>query len=234
MKVINLFAGPGAGKSTARAGLFNLMKNNGINCEEVTEYAKDVTWDETQVLLSDQLYVLANQNRRLTRLKDKVEYAVSDSPLLLTINYLDPQYLPYTFRGMTMELWNTYDNINYFIQRTKPYNPVGRNQTADEAKQIDANIKMMLDYLKIPYKEIPGDKTAPYKIFNDLFPEKYINTESTLALLQNEVQDLYSWLSNNQDDLVVQMNINGICNGLIFTNTATGQTIDLTPPVDKW
>lgn len=169
MKVINLFAGPGAGKSTTRAGLFNLMKNEGKNCEEVTEYAKDVTWEGTQILLSDQLFVLANQNRRLARLQNKVDYAISDSPLLLTINYVDPQYLPFTFRGMTMELWNTYENINYFIDRSKTYNPNGRNQTEEEARQIDRNILMMLDYHKIPYKRITGDKSAPEMIYNDLF-----------------------------------------------------------------
>lgn len=166
MKVINLFSGPGAGKSTTRAGLFHIMKSNGHNVEEVTEYAKDVTWEGTQILLADQLFVLANQNRRLERLRDKVEAAISDSPLLLTINYVNPTYLPHTFKAMTMELWNTYDNLNFFINRAKKYNPSGRNQTLEEAVQIDNDIKLMLNYHKIPYIELDGDRDAPQKIYD--------------------------------------------------------------------
>lgn len=166
LKVINLFAGPGAGKSTARAGLFALMKNRGENVEEVTEYAKDVTWDETQVLLSDQLYMLANQNRRLTRLRNKVDLAISDSPLLLTINYVPHDYLPVNFKNLTMELWNTYENFNVFIERVKPYNPIGRNQTEDEARKIDDNIKKMLVDYKIGFLTVPGDSNAPDLIYH--------------------------------------------------------------------
>lgn len=242
MKVINLFAGPGAGKSTTRAGLFNLMKNNQKNCEEVTEYAKDVTWEGTQILLSDQLYVLANQNRRLSRLQDKVEYAISDAPILLTINYVDPQYLPYTFRGMAMELWNTYDNINYFIERDKPYNPVGRNQNEGEAREIDRNILMMLDYHKIPYKKIKGDSTAPYRIFNDLFPEKRINTKSELILSESKAIELARWINNlpslpseEIEELRFKMiiDINGINNGLIIEDF-DGNKHSTYDDISKW
>lgn len=172
VKVINLFAGPGAGKSTTRAGLFYLLKSNGYNVEEVTEYAKDCTWDETQTLLTDQLFVLANQNRRLTRLRDKVDVAVSDSPLLLTINYVDPKYLPQTFQALTWELWNTYDNYNYFINRTKKYNPIGRNQTEDEARQIDLSIKNILLNNDVQFTEIDGNSEAPAVIYADIMSKK--------------------------------------------------------------
>lgn len=164
LNVINLFAGPGAGKSTTRAGLFHIMKSKEFSVEEVQEYAKDVTWDETQILLADQLFVLANQNRRLTRLRGKVEVAVSDSPLLLTINYVSPEYLPKNFNNLTLELWNTYNNFNFFIERTKKYNPVGRNQTEEEARDIDLDIKEMLHRLEIPYVSVLGDTSAPAEI----------------------------------------------------------------------
>jgi tRNA uridine 5-carbamoylmethylation protein Kti12 len=166
LKVINLFAGPGAGKSTTRAGLFHKMKSEGMNVEEVTEYAKDITWDETQVLLSDQLFMLANQNRRLTRLRSKVDLAISDSPLMLTINYVPHNYLPENFKKLTMELWDTYHNFNFFIEREKKYNPIGRNQTEEEARQIDENILKMLKEYKVPFLRIKGDHTAVQAIYD--------------------------------------------------------------------
>ena len=94
LKVINLFAGPGAGKSTTRAGLFYLMKQNRYNVEETTEYAKDLTRDKDVSILSDQLYILAKQNRKLNRLQGKVDYALTDAPLLLNVHYTPIDYLP--------------------------------------------------------------------------------------------------------------------------------------------
>ena len=45
--VINLFGGPGCGKSTIAALLFGKLKQNGINCEMALEYAKDKVWEES-------------------------------------------------------------------------------------------------------------------------------------------------------------------------------------------
>lgn len=47
LKVISLWAGPGAGKSTTAAALFNLMKRERFEVELVTEVAKDWTTSAT-------------------------------------------------------------------------------------------------------------------------------------------------------------------------------------------
>ena len=92
--VINLFGGPGLGKSTIASGLFYRMKVAGFQVESVTEYAKDVVWDQAPTKFSDQLYITAKQNRKLWRLQDQVEWIVSDSPLLLGLHYAPPDYFP--------------------------------------------------------------------------------------------------------------------------------------------
>ena len=53
MKVINLFAGPGTGKSTTAAGLFYKMKSKGYMVELVTEFAKDLVYQESFFRLKD-------------------------------------------------------------------------------------------------------------------------------------------------------------------------------------
>jgi hypothetical protein len=169
LKVINLFAGPGAGKSTLRADLFGLMKKNQKDVEEVTEFAKDKTWEKNFSALSDQLFVLANQNRRLDRLKDQVEWVVSDSPILLGIHYKTPDYLPNTFEDLIFELWDTYENHNFFIERNHPYDPTGRNQNEEEARAIDASIIRMLDFNKIPFTKVLSGDTAHYQIYQSVF-----------------------------------------------------------------
>lgn len=158
--VINLFAGPGAGKSTIRAGVFAKLKRLGFKVEEVTEYAKDKTWEDNISALSDPLYMLANQNRRLYRLNSKVDMVISDSPLLLSINYTPLEYLPQTFQNLVWELWDTYENINFFIRRTKAYQKFGRSQDEHEAIEIDDRIRTMLEEKGISYVEVKGDESG--------------------------------------------------------------------------
>jgi len=43
--LVNLFAGPGTGKSTTMAGLFSELKFMGVNCEQAPEFAKEKVWE---------------------------------------------------------------------------------------------------------------------------------------------------------------------------------------------
>ena len=163
MKVINIFGGPGCGKSSTAAGLFYLMKKQHMNVELVTEYAKDLTWEGDDSKLRDQLYVSAKQNRRLERLKDKVDYVVTDSPLLLGIQYATPDYFPKFFSSLLVEIWNQYNNLNYMISRYGPYIKIGRSQSEREAVVLDAEIRNMLVCYNIPFMTVKAD---PQDIFN--------------------------------------------------------------------
>lgn len=176
--VINLFGGPGLGKSTIAAGLFYSMKVAGFQVESVTEYAKDVVWDQAPNKFSDQLYITAKQNRRLWRLQDQVDWIVSDSPLLLGIEYAPPEYFPNFYRKLLFEVWDHYENRNFLLERTTPYDPVGRNQNETEAKEIDISIRKMLDKHKIKYTSLPSNDETVSKIFKELFPDKLCSRES--------------------------------------------------------
>lgn len=164
MKVINLFGGPGIGKSTLASYLFYKLKSEGYNTELVSEYAKELTWEENFDKLSDQLYVTAKQNRRLHRLEDKVDVVVTDCPILLGINYATPEYIGGTFVPMVYSLFESYDNINIVLNRTKPYIAKGRTQSKDEAIKIDENIANILS----PYKSLNCDGTG--EGINELYP----------------------------------------------------------------
>lgn len=167
MIVINLFGGPGSGKSTTAAGIFFKLKLMGVNCELVTEYAKDMVWREmSQSAFEDQLYITAKQNHRLERLRNKVDIAITDSPLLLSLIYSEENYLEGKFKDMVSSLWNKYENYNFFIVRRKKYNPIGRNQTEKESDKISLDIRNNFGYLI--HKEVMGGEDAPEKIINYL------------------------------------------------------------------
>lgn len=158
MKVINLFGGPGAGKSTTAAGVFWLLKNRGLRVELVTEYAKALAWANRGEELTDQFYIYAKQHHRQHVLKGQVDFCVTDSPLLIPLLYNTTE--PASFKQYVVDNWERYDNINFFIKRVKPYLKTGRWQTEEEARELDAKTKDLIYSLGVPYQMIDGDECS--------------------------------------------------------------------------
>jgi hypothetical protein len=161
--VINLAGSPGSGKSTSAAGVFYYMKLKGINCELVTEFAKQLTWQERFNTLQNQPYVFSKQLDRLLNCIGKVDYVITDSPLFLSALYGETSS---TFKAFVLESFNSFNNVNFYIERTKAYNPVGRNQTEAESDAIGAKIKDYMGENDINHWTINGDKEAVQKILD--------------------------------------------------------------------
>lgn len=135
--VINLIGSPGTGKSTIASELFAKMKWLGYDVELVSEYAKELVWEQRHETFKNELYIFAKQQHRLFRLQGKVEYIITDRPLLLSIFYNDKYgNKSENFRNMVLEEINKFENIDIFLNRTKPYVSKGRNQTEEESKEF--------------------------------------------------------------------------------------------------
>jgi len=141
--VVNLFAGPGTGKSTMMANIFAKLKWNGIDCEMCPEFAKDKVWEGSAHILDNQFYVSGKQYHRLKRLYGKVDVIITDSPLLLGLYYGNKE--PKEFRDLLVYYFNTFNNLNIFLERIKVYNTNGRLQTEDEARAIDKEIMKIVN-----------------------------------------------------------------------------------------
>lgn len=168
MQIVNLWGAPSSGKSTTAAGLFFLMKINKKKVELVTEYAKNLIWSERLKMFDEQIYVLAKQNHSQSRLKNKVDYVITDSPLPLAIHYAPKNYLP-SFNSLVMEQFNCYENINILLKRTShTYENIGRKHNEKEAVQIHLDLIELMKENNIPYIEFEASPTTPQEIFNYL------------------------------------------------------------------
>ena len=86
-KLINLFGGPGIGKSSIAAGITYKLKKKHISCNNPYEFPKLLAWDKNKEAIGDQLYVVANQHRGIAKSYGKVKYIIVDSPILLSLVY---------------------------------------------------------------------------------------------------------------------------------------------------
>lgn len=141
--VVNLYGGPGTGKSTVCAAVFAELKWNGINCEMAREYAKDIVWEESFRRLENQIHIFGEQQHRLHRLIDKVDVVLTDSPLLLSLVY--GMRMSAAFKGVVLDTYNSFNNYDIYLEREKPYHQAGRVQNEQQAREIDDIVYHMLN-----------------------------------------------------------------------------------------
>jgi hypothetical protein len=164
--VVNLFAGPGTGKSTTMAGVFSELKLRGVNCEMAPEFAKEKVWEGSLGILENQIYIFGKQLHTIHRLLGKVDVIITDSPLLLSLVYGKNE--TDSFRKFVLEVFNRQNNVNYFLERKKAYNPSGRLQTEEQAKGIDRTVYDLLMANDVPFFKIPSCKDSFSVIANDV------------------------------------------------------------------
>jgi len=165
---INLYGGPGTGKSTTAAGLFYNMKHRNFKCELVTEFAKDLAYEGREDV--DQLTIFARQFERMQRLQEKVAYVITDAPLELSLVYAQgtERDTP-AFRDLIREATSLLgSSAHVFLKRVKPYKQYGRFQTEDEARALDVRIKSLLESEPLPHWVIEANDVAPAAIMEKL------------------------------------------------------------------
>lgn len=159
--VINIIGGPGTGKTTIAAGLYAQLKRLGYDVENIPEFSNELVFEEHFSTFNDRLYMHAIQNHRLFIMKGKLDFIITDSPLLLTSIY-NKFYLkdkmPVSYNEMidlaVKETFNFYHNVTYYLGRDTNYNVIGRRENEADAIVLD---QLVLDYLhqnQIPYKTI--------------------------------------------------------------------------------
>lgn len=190
--VVNAYAGPGAGKTTASLATVAELKKMGYVAEYVSEYAKELVYENPAMLdgsMQNQFALLTEQLRRMDRLIGKVDIIVTDSPILLNLIY--GQDLPDEYKKMIPDLYKQYDNFNFFVKRGEAFEQNGRMQDHAESIRKDEEIRNLLDDQGLYYGTYTHETSATLaqKIqvtYNRLYGEK--NKEQNKASKQRNTR----------------------------------------------
>lgn len=167
-KIINLYGGPGIGKSGIAAGVFSKMKTNHMQVEFATEVAKDYVWEERfNILKHDQLIIFAKSHRNIDRLRNRVDYVITDCPLLMHVVYL-PKICYKGLKPLIIEASLSFENINIVLTRSDNvvHTEIGRYHNEEESRILDKKIMRILDMYDPNYSIIPVDDYSVETIFN--------------------------------------------------------------------
>lgn len=157
--VINAFAGPGAGKTTSCLEVAEKLKKQGFVTEYVQEYAKELVYDNNLIMLDGhyehQFDILKEQVKRINRLYGKVDFILTDSPVLLNNTYLNEDkgtnnYV--TYCENVKKIYTLYNNFNYFVERDKSaFEKEGRIHNLEQSIVIDDELKNTLHNNQIDF-----------------------------------------------------------------------------------
>ncbi len=152
---INLYGGPGVGKSTLAAKLFAQHKRDGQNVELIQEFVKELVYENRDLRPWDLVWTFGEQLKREHRaLEGGVDLIITDSPLALQGIYAQRQGCPVAESILTMafEFDKQYPARNFYIPRQTKFVSAGRYQkTEAEAIEVDQFIERYLQHLDIKF-----------------------------------------------------------------------------------
>lgn len=180
--VINLLGGSGLGKSTTAALIFGELKLMEKDTELVQEYAKEWAWAGRKILPTDQDEITDEQWRRESQLYGKVNYIVTDSPLILGAVYQKYYSGEDPIKSKIMERLNLAEKegvvyMNFLLSRNKKFNPKGRFETEEQAREVDEYLQRYLKDNSIPFHSVNlNDRERVTEIINTV-----LNEDSTVS-----------------------------------------------------
>ena len=167
--VINIVGGSGIGKSTTAALVYGELKMKYINCELVREFVKQWAIEGKKIGPFGQSIIYGQQLERESSLYNKVDFIVTDSPLIMCPPYQyhydghDSIKFP-LFEDLKSAKKLGVTHLNFLLKRIGPFDPKGRYESEEVAKIIDNKVESFLIYHGIDYipVSITGDDRVKY------------------------------------------------------------------------
>jgi hypothetical protein len=167
---INLFGGPGVGKSTLAARLYAHLKLNGLNAELVREEVKLWAYAKREIHPWDCIPIFGRQFEREQRLLQLgVSPIITDSPLLLNVFYSQTVHGCPAHRELAdicKKFNETWPALNVFVCRpSRDYSSSGRYQTEEAAHKLDEEIENQLAVHGVQYHRTLLDSEEDFADF---------------------------------------------------------------------
>jgi AAA domain len=172
-KIINLYGGPGIGKSATAAYLYYLLKKSNRSVELVQEYVKEWAWENRNIKPFDQIYFFGKQVRKESMLFGKVDYIITDSPVLLNLCYVKKCCDPEVAHGLfetarafyAVSPRHNIQHIHIVLKRVGAFETNGRFHSQKESEQIDTEIRDLLREFGFEYFETSYDEESLNNLF---------------------------------------------------------------------
>lgn len=134
---VNLFGGPGAGKTVMAARMFAGLKMMGVEAMNPEEHAKLAILSGRPWLLDEQIIMAGKTMETMFNLKDKASVIIMDSPILLCSVYGKRE--PPAFHSLIEDVHKRFNHVNIMVIRDEKagYDPSNRREDQEQALLID-------------------------------------------------------------------------------------------------
>ena len=187
-KVVNLYGGPGIGKTTTALALTAELKKLGYNAEYIPETAKEYIYsgqlDKLNGSQANQYALYREHKHKIDSVMGKVDIAVTDSPLPLNAVYVK-ELIP-EFRETIFTDYSNYNNINFMLKRNNndKFSMEGRIHDLDQSIKKDNEIRTMLWNNGIFPTEVERDN------IKEMLDRIINNSQKEQAIMDNEKEQL--------------------------------------------
>jgi hypothetical protein len=153
---------------------YYLLKKANKSVELVQEYVKEWAWEDRHIKPFDQIYFFGKQVRKESMLFGKVDYIITDSPVLLGLCYVrkccDPE-IAYGLAETAKAFYavsprHNVQHIHVLLNRSGSFSKNGRFHSLEESKQIDVDIEDLLNEFGFKYIETSHNEEDLNSIFD--------------------------------------------------------------------
>ena len=173
---INIYGGPGVGKSTLAARIYSDLRRRFVNVELIQEVVKQYVYAGRTLKPWDYVHTFGQQfEAEHLPLSSGVKTIVSDSPLFLQCIYAFENDSP--VYAQLVDICRMFDeeypvfNLLALRSGTTPYETLGRWQDRKEAEEVDKTVREHLDRHLIDYTPINPMDDGDYNLCMNLIGE---------------------------------------------------------------
>ena len=171
--LINLYGGPGSGKSTVMYEITGRLKNMGVAAEMSPEFVKQKVYSGDKKTFENQLYILGNQSFSQSILIGEVDVIVTDSPLLLSAHYGKNEDYARELLSIAKKFNSSFQEFHFFLRRVKPFCQSGRIHNEEQSREIDKELFSLLttNVGKDDFDIVNGDSSGTEEIIKFILKE---------------------------------------------------------------